>query len=108
MYQKAIKDQDFLYVKNEGKILKHKGDLQQVREVEKIGQLLLRVGTKSGPFWIGDQEVEVAMNSLRDQITTMKGHMSSLYELVEMLKVEFTKAYRNRVSFMVSSLKTRG
>lgn len=32
--------------------------------------------------------------------------MSSLSDLVEMLKVEYTKAYKNGVSFIVSSLKT--
>lgn len=45
------------------------------------------------------KEVEDFMSSLRDQ-------MSLLSDLVEMLKGECTKAYRNGVGFLVSSLKT--
>lgn len=46
------------------------------------------------------------MKEAKERASSLGDHMSLLLNHVETLKVECTKAYRNKVGFVVSSLMT--
>lgn len=104
-YQKAVEDKDALLAENEAKILKLEDDLlDKYVKLKKVNSS--KQGQRARCFEHAAKEFEATASSLRDQMISMKEKMSSLSELVEMHKAENNKAYKNRVNFGVSNLKT--
>lgn len=53
------------------------------------------------------KEAKTIARFLRDNIISLKEKMSLLSNLVEILKEKCIKAYKSKVSFMISKLKTQ-
>lgn len=95
-----MKDKVVLLTEYGAKVLKLEGDLlYKIENLKKVDIYYFEQSQRVCHIEQAVKEVEKTAISLKDQ-------MISLFDLVDTLKMECTKAYRNWVVFVVSSLMT--
>lgn len=82
--------------------------LGKSEKLRKVANYFFEQGKIAGHFEYETMQVEAITIFLGDQMTLMKGYMSSLSTLVEMLKVECTNAYRKKGQLYDKQLEDPG
>lgn len=97
---------DTLFLKNKAKIIRLEGDFLDKYEMFKnVDSFSYDLGLKVSHYEEEAKETKALASSLKDHMSLLKEKMSLLFELVKALKVEYIKAYRSKVSFVISNPK---